>query len=107
MRKLTNLIQAFDRRRTMNRVLKLLEDNKQWEIDQKILQVKGGKLDPRLDVLINVQSKLFGLATLNEQEKNPRPLEWHEVDAVIRGEIGKVLIGQGAADLTRNRPTLL
>lgn len=82
-------IRANELNRALAKLTAALQSRNKFETAEKSSYLDAeNKLDPRLDVLINVQSAIFYLV----QDKDPAELtlSWEEVDRVIREEIKKV-----------------
>lgn len=90
--KLINAYQAYQTNQQVNRFLKIVEQSKRWETGYKEQLVEDGKLDPRLDALINVQSKLFVNAKTASEDIEAKTLSWKDVNEVVSHEIRKVLM---------------
>lgn len=102
--KIINAYQAYQTNQQVNRFLKIMEQSKRWEVGYKEKLVEDGKLDPRLDVLINVQSKLFVNAKTASENSDAKTLSWKDVNEVVNQEIRKVITDQYFADRQRNQP---
>lgn len=90
--KILNAYQAYQTNKHVNRFITILEQSKRWETEYKEKLVEDGKLDPRLDVLINVQSKLFVNAKTASEDAKAKTLSWADINEVINEEIRKVLM---------------
>lgn len=93
------LYRERETRKRVDRIMELFEEEKQWKLDQKKLRVQDGLLDPRLDVLINVQSKLHFKAMQTKLPDDVPTLSWDEVNQVIQDEMKLVIIARSQAKL--------
>lgn len=96
------LIQYLQTKQRENRFFNALEKSKQWEVSRKGEHAKGGKLDPAVNALINVESNLYNLYQLSGKDDYQPSISWNEVKVSIGEEMGKILIDQSLADRQNN-----
>lgn len=95
-------IRANELNRALARLTAALQARNKFETTEKSSYLDAeNKLDPRLDVLINVQSAIFYL--VHDKDPAELTLSWKEVDRIIREEIKKVTTDRALARRNKHR----